>query len=127
LLRTLLAAALIIGAAASLLRGRITLPVTRYIVDGPSMEPAYRAGDRILVNRLAYRTSEPQPGDAVILRDPEHASRLLLKRIADTPPPIGEGPRSYFVTGDNAAASRDSRHFGPVGREAIVGRAWRKY
>jgi signal peptidase I len=125
--RWLFAAALIIGAAASLLRGRVALPVTRYVVDGPSMEPAYRAGDRILVNRWAYRSRAPQPGDAVIVRDPEHPSRLLLKRIAAVPPLAADGERRYFVVGDNAGASRDSRQFGAVVREAIVGKAWRRY
>lgn len=115
------------GAAASLLRGRVRLPITRYIVDGPSMEPAYRAGDRLLVNRLAYRTQAPQPGDAVVLRDPELPSRLLLKRIAATPPTAHDRPPRYFVIGDNAGASRDSRHFGPIARDAIIGKAWRKY
>jgi signal peptidase I len=126
-MRRLIAAALIIGAAASLLRGRVTLPITRYVVDGPSMEPAYRAGDRLLVNRLAYRTQGPRPGDAVVLRDPEDSARLLLKRIAATPRPAGEVPRRYFVIGDNAGASRDSRQFGHVTRKAIIGKAWRKY
>lgn len=35
---------------------------------------------------------------------------------------LGEG--EYFVMGDDRAHSTDSRHFGPVRRELIVGRAW---
>ncbi len=30
----------------------------------------------------------------------------------------------YFVLGDNRAASMDSRYFGPIKREAIIGRVW---
>jgi signal peptidase I len=113
------------GVLASLTRGGSWLPVSRYIVDGPSMEPAYRAGDRLLVNRLAYVTSAPQIGDAIVLRDPEHRSRLLLKRVAE---PWSDRPGSrFYVLGDNADASRDSRHFGAVERSLILGKAWRKY
>jgi signal peptidase I len=101
--------------------------VSRYVVDGPSMEPAYRNGDRLLVNRLAYVFHEPRPGDVVVLRDPEERTRLLIKRVVAVPDGSLPAPRHVYVLGDNAAESRDSRHFGPVGRALILGRAWRKY
>ncbi len=90
------------------------------------MEPTYRAGDRVLVNRLAYLRRGPQPGDIVVLRDPERPGHLLLKRIARAPDG-NPGPARYHVLGDNAAWSRDSRVFGPVARSQIVGRAWLVY
>ena len=34
------------------------------------------------------------------------------------------GPDEYFVLGDNPADSRDSRAFGPVPTERIIGRVW---
>lgn len=116
-----------VGAWASLLRGRGWPPVSRYIVDGSSMEPAYRRGDRLLVNRLAYAVHGPQPGDVVVLRDPGERTRLLIKRVAEAPAGSLPTPRQTYVLGDNAAESRDSRHFGPVNRTLILGRAWRKY
>ncbi|MBI5285519.1 MAG: S26 family signal peptidase [Chloroflexi bacterium] len=36
-------------------------------------------------------------------------------------------PARLYVLGDNAAASRDSRQFGPVPRRSIIGRAWLRY
>ena len=33
----------------------------------------------------------------------------------------------YFVMGDNRQQSQDSRFFGPIDRELIVGRAWMRY
>lgn len=37
------------------------------------------------------------------------------------------GPDEYLVMGDNRQASRDSRFFGPIGRDRLVGRAWLRY
>jgi signal peptidase I len=34
---------------------------------------------------------------------------------------------SYFVMGDNRSASQDSRAFGPIDEELILGRAWLRY
>jgi signal peptidase I len=36
-------------------------------------------------------------------------------------------PNSYFVFGDNRNHSSDSREFGAVGRDLIIGRAWLRY
>jgi signal peptidase I len=109
-----------------LLLGRIA-PVSRYVVDGPSMEPAYRPGDRLIVNRLAYLRRPPAVGDVVVLRDPDDGDRLLIKRIA--PPPNGDRPGAthVWVLGDNAPESRDSRAFGFVDRRRVVGKAWLRY
>jgi signal peptidase I len=87
------------------------------------MEPAYRAGDRLLVNRLAYRRRAPRVGDAIVIRDPQDRRRLLLKRVAREPDAMGR----IYVLGDNAGESRDSRHFDAVERSLIIGKAWRKY
>ena len=45
-------------------------PLSRYVVDGPSMQPGYTAGDRLIVNRLAYLRGAPRVGDVVVLHDP---------------------------------------------------------
>ena len=42
-------------------------------------------------------------------------------------PPLMLSPLSYFVLGDNRDNSNDSRSFGPVKREYILGRVWLRY
>jgi nickel-type superoxide dismutase maturation protease len=105
------------------LAGRITalLPLGRYQVEGESMLPDVSPGERVLVNRAAYWLGKPSSGDLVVLRDPRDRGRLLLKRL-DAP----EGDR-WNVVGANASASTDSRTFGPVGRELLVGKVLLRY
>ena len=91
------------------------------------MLPAYKPGDRLLVDRTAYLRRAPRIGDVVVLRDPERAGHLLLKRIAKAPDDVCPEPSLIYVLGDNTTASRDSRAFGTLPRSAIVGKVWRRY
>ncbi len=81
------------------------------------MEPALHAGDYVLVNRWAYRRRTPVAGDLVVLRNPEATGQFLVKRIMS-----GDTTSGFFVLGDNATRSRDSRHFGMVPVHLIVGK-----
>jgi nickel-type superoxide dismutase maturation protease len=97
------------------------LPIVRYEVEGASMAPSFVAGERLLINRAAYWFRRPVPGDVVVVRDPREPGRLLLKRIS------GKAAGGWLVEGDNQEMSTDSRTFGPVGRDLIVGKVWRRY
>ena len=83
------------------------------------MSPTVQAGDYVIVNTWAYRRRAPGVGDLVVLRDPEVEGRFLCKRIAGV-----SGPALYAVRGDNKNVSRDSRAFGPVPADLIVGKVW---
>jgi signal peptidase I len=106
-----LALAVVVGVVAGIIGPR------RVVVEGPSMEPTLRDGDRLLV----VRRPGPGLGRIVALEDPRGGGRLLLKRVVAV-----LGGR-IVVEGDNAALSTDSRAFGPVDRRAIVGRAVYRY
>jgi len=89
----------------------------RVTVEGMSMEPTLAPGDRLLV----VRSTHPRPGDLVVVRPPGDARRVLVKRVSAV---LGD---EVVVRGDNPEASTDSRDFGPVPRQAVVGRVVRRY
>lgn len=60
-------------------------------VPSGSMETTVMAGDRIIVNRLAYAFGEPQRGDIVTFIYPDDGETLYLKRIMGLPGETIEG------------------------------------
>ena len=110
--------------------------VIPWVVEGPSMEPTLREGDRVLVDLWTLRRSLPHPGDIVVVSGPGDVD--LVKRIAQEPYP-GNDPYptsalardsplepAFVVLGDNSSQSRDSREFGRLPRHRIRGRVlWR--
>ena len=65
----------------------------------------------------------------MVVRDPELPGLHLVKRVAALPgqPAAGvNGTDGFALLGDQPASSRDSRGFGRLPRQAIVGRVvWR--
>jgi signal peptidase I len=107
-------------------------------VDGPSMEPTLRSGQRVLIRR----TRRPRRGRVVLMRLPVRPGHppdplLLLKRVvAVTGDHVPQGwaspdvhgiggarvPRGHYVVlGDNSPVSTDSRYFGLVPDDRLVG------
>jgi nickel-type superoxide dismutase maturation protease len=97
----------------------VRFPLGRFRVEDDSMRPTLQPGDYVLVNRWAYRLRPPAPGDLVVVRDPEVQTRFLVKRISEV---AQAGP--IRVVGDNPARSRDSRTFGPIALDHIIGKVW---
>ena len=99
------------------------------------MLPILGPGDRLVVERLTYVWRAPRLSEVIVLRQAGADGRLDLKRVAAGPGMLASvrneerrlGPDEWFVLGDNAAASTDSRELGPVSRRDIVGRAWFRY
>lgn len=91
------------------------LPLVRFRVKDRSMEPALREGSSVLVNRWAYLLRGPAVGDLVVAKHPTE-ERFLVKRVAEVE------PDGCFLLGDNEEHSVDSREFGRVGNDLIVGK-----
>jgi len=94
-------------------------PLRRFRIEDESMRPTLEPGDYVLVNRWAYRVRPPRRGDLVVVRDPELSDRFLVKRVSET-----QASTQIRLEGDNAAVSRDSRAFGAVPLDRIVGKVW---
>lgn len=50
-----------------------------------TMKPAIMQGDRILVDKAIYKTSEPQRGDIVVFIYPEDIKKIFVKRLIGLP------------------------------------------
>ncbi|MDP8958380.1 MAG: signal peptidase I [Actinomycetota bacterium] len=157
-----------------------TFLVQAFYIPSGSMEPTLHPGDRVLVNKLAYRLGEPERGDIVVFDSPfrphqpqesflESTARNVaealgigspasefIKRIVALPGdsveiregrvyvngqltaepylgndsmmgnygPVEVPPDEVFVMGDNRSHSQDSRVFGTISFEEVVGEAF---
>lgn len=86
--------------------------------------------DYYLKRILALPTERVKVEDnKVIVFNESHPQGIVIEEpylVEETPGSISYtlGQDEYFVMGDNRDASFDSRKFGPIDRDAIVGRTW---
>ncbi len=92
------------------------LPISRFKIADKSMEPNFKQGDYVLVNKLSYIFKNPSKGDVVIVKHPHEKGRFLIKRVL-----LVTDSDEYYVIGDNKDYSQDSRHFGSVKKDMIIG------
>ena len=86
------------------------------------MTPMLKPGDEVLVNPRAYRRVFPKPGDIVVARHPYRTDLRLVKRVVEV---FSDG--RCFIKGDNHSESTDSRSFGAVTPEKILGRVTSRF
>ena len=84
-------------------------------ISGHSMLPMFKPGQILLVSSIPFLFRKPRVGDVVVVKDPQ-SEKPLLKRITKV-----EGEK-YFVAGDNPDDSRDSREFGLVSKDNLLGK-----
>ncbi len=128
----------------------------RFRIEGQSMEPNLHDGEYVLIDKVSYVLHPPQRGDVIVfLRPDEHDfikriigvpgdtvevrdGRVYVNGQALDEPYLNQptrqnmavvkvGPGHYFVLGDNRNNSSDSRSFGAISVQDIVGRAWLVY
>ncbi len=125
----------------------------RVRVDNISMKPTLQPGEFVLVSKVAYKIGKPQVGDIIVFHYPLNTQEEYIKRVIGTPgdqvtvrdgqvfvngqalvepyiaaPPTAGGSwtvpaDSLFVLGDNRNQSSDSRSWGFVPLNLVVGKA----
>ena len=129
----------------------------RFRIEGPSMKPTLHEGQYLIISKIVYKLHPPQRGDIIVFHHPRDPARDLIKRIIGLPGEEVEirnsrvyvngvlleepyvtnwggrpsrhelGTDEYFVLGDNRPNSDDSRSWGGLARDMIVGKAWLAY
>ncbi len=135
----------------------INMVSARVRVDGESMEPTLLSGEYLIVNRLGYHLGSPQRGDIVVFHFPLNPKEEYVKRVIGLPGDevVIRGGSVYingqllnesyinvktnipgtwkvqadqlFVLGDNRDNSQDSRDWGTVPMNYVIGKAMMIY
>ncbi|PSO50750.1 MAG: nickel-type superoxide dismutase maturation protease [Cyanobacteria bacterium SW_9_44_58] len=89
----------------------------RFRVKGNSMLPLLKPQEEVLIDPKIDPNQLPKAGDIVVAKHPKQENLQVIKRVIS----VSEDG-SLFLEGDNLKESTDSRVFGTVKLEQIVGR-----
>jgi nickel-type superoxide dismutase maturation protease len=88
----------------------------RFRIAGDSMAPTFVSGQEVLVDPRAFRRRPPRVGDVVLCRHPFRRGVRIVKRVAEV-----DDRGCLVVHGDNPRESTDSRSFGALPPDHVVG------
>jgi signal peptidase I len=108
------------------------------VVNGDSMQPTLRPGQRVLVSKAYWLIGQIRRKDIVVVQD-DKPDGYFIKRVYRLPGEVVDYPNIpsthtlasgdyvvpdgyVYVLGDNRAASEDSRTFGPIPYSKIIGK-----
>ncbi len=107
-----------------------------FVVSGSSMKPAYSHGDVVLVEKISHHFFI-QRDDILIFEHPRGDNDdIQIKRVIGLPTETVNlddgfsmylGSLDYFVIGDNRNESTDSRNFGTIQPEHVIGKPMFKF
>lgn len=89
--------------------------LSRFVINGHSMEPTIKENQTVIVSAIPYLLRTPKINDIIAIESPVE-EKILIKRITKM------NHNNYFVAGDNQSDSTDSRKFGMIGRDQIIGK-----
>ena len=85
-------------------------------ISGDSLAPEYQIGDFVMVSKIPFLFVPPSPGDIIAFRQPGYG--LLIKRIQQI------NPDGDLIVVGSHPDSVDSRVFGPIKKENILGKVF---
>ena len=102
----------------------LTFALDIVVIEGDSMAPTFTRGDWLLVRYLRPSTApRVKVGEVVLVERTDQPGPLLIKRLKDI---RGDSPNrhypTYWVEGDNKELSQDSRTWGALSGDEIVGK-----
>ncbi len=86
------------------------------------MFPLLKPGEEVLVDIRAYHHSLPEIGDLVVAKHPHRLDLKIIKQVA-----FVDENGDCFLVGKNREESSDSRSFGFVSSQQIIGRVTSKF
>lgn len=84
-------------------------------VTGESLSPVYRDGDFVLINKIPFFLKKIKKGDIIVFDHKTYGR--MIKKVDKVALDTGE----IYVIGTHAQ-SVDSREFGPIHKEAVLGK-----
>ncbi len=94
-------------------------------VTGDSMTPTLSPGAVVMLDQRAYRSRSPRADEIVVARHPRHTVLQIVKRVAaviESRTESGAPGTVLILASDNVAAGADSRTFGPVALDLVLGK-----
>lgn len=90
-------------------------PILKFEIKESSMFPTLKPEDLVLIERVSKLFRNFKKGEIIVFKK---GNRWFIKKIQNV------HDRKYFVVGENAKFSKDSRQFGLIDKKDIIGKVF---